>query len=76
MKLFLCILSLIIIGACSQKKEYDVTGVILDKFSERNELSIHHDEIPGFMMAMTMNFKLASHLNVNNFEIANAFYFI
>ena len=47
----------------------------MDKFPERNELSIHHDEIPNFMMAMTMNFKLAKHLNVNSFEIGDSVHF-
>ena len=47
----------------------------MDKFPERNELSIHHDEIPNFMMAMTMNFKLAKHLNVDSFEIGDSVHF-
>ena len=66
---------MIILTSCSSKKEYDVTGVILDKFPERNELSIHHDEIPGFMMAMTMNFKLANQLTTDNFEIGDSVHF-
>ena len=40
----------------------------MEKFPDRNELSIHHDEIPAFMMAMTMNFKLANHLKVDDFD--------
>ena len=57
------------------KQEYNVIGVILDKFPERNELSIHHDEIPGFMMAMTMNFKLEETLDVQNFQIGDSVHF-
>jgi len=66
---------LIILTSCSSKKEYHVTGVILDKFPGRNELSIHHDEIPDFMMAMTMNFKLANHLTTNNFRVGDSVHF-
>ena len=66
---------IILLLSCSSKKEYSVVGVVLDKFPERNELSIHHDEIPNFMMAMTMNFKLAKHLNVNSFEIGDSVHF-
>ena len=52
-----------------------MVGVVLDKFPERNELSIHHDEIPNFMMAMTMNFKLAKHLKTSTFEIGDSVHF-
>ena len=69
------ILLLILLNSCSTKKEYNVVGVVLDKFPERNELSIHHDEIPNFMMAMTMNFKLADHLNTSKFEIGDSVHF-
>ena len=69
------IILLLIFISCSSKKEYDVVGVVLDKFPERNELSIHHDEIPNFMMAMTMNFKLASHLETSKFEIGDSIHF-
>ena len=56
-------------------QEYDVVGVVLDKFPDRNELSIHHDEIPGFMMAMTMNFKLSNNLYADNFQIGDSIHF-
>ena len=69
------ILFIILTISCSSKKEYDVVGVILDKFPDRNELSIHHNEIPNFMMAMTMNFKLASHLETSIFEIGDSVHF-
>jgi len=68
-------ITLILLLSCSSKKEYNVIGVILDKFPNRNELSIHHDEIPNFMMAMTMNFKLADHLKTSQFEIGDSVHF-
>ena len=39
---------------CSENKSYSVHGTILEVRKESNEFLIHHDEIPGFMMAMTM----------------------
>ena len=86
MKLSYYILLIIFLISCSSEKkhesksskskqEYNVVGVILDKFPERNELSIHHDEIPDFMMAMTMNFKLSNHLNIENFQIGDSVHF-
>ena len=65
-------------ASCLSKNEvikYDVVGVILDKFPERNELEIHHNEIPDFMMAMTMNFKLADHLKTSQFNIGDSVHF-
>ena len=72
---FHIILFLLFLNSCSSDKEYDVVGVVIDKFPGRNELSIHHDEIPNFMMAMTMNFKLAKHLNTSAFEIGDSVHF-
>ena len=72
--LFVLIVILLFFG-CSSKKEYDVIGVVLDKLPERNELTIHHDEIPNFMMAMTMNFKLANHLSTSKFNIGDSVHF-
>ena len=75
MKSIYYILLLFIITSCSSKKEYNVVGVVLDKFPERNELSIHHDEIPGLMMAMTMNFKLAGQITTDHFNIGDSIHF-
>ena len=84
MKSLCYILSIITLLSCSSKekkqedqngREFDVIGVVLDKFPERNELSIHHNEIPDFMMAMTMNFKLADKLTTDDFEIGDSVHF-
>ena len=40
-----------------------------------NEFLIHHDEIPGFMMAMTMPFKLADSLDINRFGVGDSLKF-
>ena len=47
--------------ACRQApppKEYELTGQILSVKPERNEVVVHHDDIKGFMPAMTMPYKV------------------
>lgn len=43
-------------GRRSETREYEVTGVIVFIDDERRQVVLRHDEIPGFMMAMTMPF--------------------
>ncbi len=54
---------------CSQKNEsqadasgegYPVVGLVIDINSEEGSAKIKHEEIPGFMPAMTMDFRLDS----------------
>ena len=71
---FIIILSLLLAIGCS-KKSYPVRGTILDVRKESNEFLIHHDEIPGFMMAMTMPFKLADSLDINRFGVGDSLKF-
>jgi len=73
MKFFITLSLLLAIG-CS-KKSYPVRGTILEVRKESNEFLIHHDEIPGFMMAMTMPFKLADSLDINRFEVGDSLKF-
>ena len=71
---FIITLSLLLAIGCS-KKSYPVRGTILDVRKESNEFLIHHDEIPGFMMAMTMPFKLADSLDINRFGVGDSLKF-
>lgn len=52
------ILSLLFIHCGSNEKVHPAFGVIHEVFSDHQEMLIHHDEIPGFMMAMTMRLKV------------------
>ncbi len=65
---------LILLG-CFGKKVYHVKGTIIEIRMKSNEFLIHHDEIPGFMMAMTMPFKLADSLDINRFVIGDSLKF-
>ncbi len=49
------------VAACRQApppKEYQLTGQILSLKPENQEVLVKHDDIPGFMMAMTMPYKV------------------
>lgn len=59
--------ALVLLGGCSKTEEpatassdapktYALTGEVLSVDSERNVLVVRHDDIPGFMPAMTMEF--------------------
>jgi len=74
MKILISLLTLITI-ACNGNKHYPVVGVITDIHINRHELSIHHDEIENFMMAMTMNFKLKPNDDIGQFSVGDSVHF-
>lgn len=43
---------------CTPSREYELRGQVLAVDAERGELTIRHDDIPGFMPGMTMPFKV------------------
>lgn len=45
--------------ACSRGREYELRGQILAVNADRQELTIRHDDIPGFMPGMTMPFRVS-----------------
>ena len=59
----------------SNNKEYPVVGVVTKIDSNRHELTIHHDEIKDFMMAMTMNFKLKPEEDISKFSVGDSMHF-
>ena len=66
---------LILLLACSGIKSYSVKGTIIEIRKESNEFLIHHDEIPGFMMAMTMPFKLPDSLDITRYTVGDSLKF-
>ena len=46
--------------ACSKSKTYQLKGQILAVNRDKQEVLVKHEEIPGYMMAMTMPYKVAS----------------
>ena len=75
MKKIILFFILIFTFNCSDRKIYSVTGTLLEIKYDHNEFIIHHDEIPGFMMAMTMPFKLQDSTFLNEFEIGDSLKF-
>ena len=67
--------TLILFSACSGIKSYPVRGTIIEIRKESNEFLIHHDEIPDFMMAMTMPFKLTDSLDINRYGVGDSLKF-
>ena len=56
-------------------KSYFVKGTILEIRSKSNSFLIHHDEIPGYMIAMTMPFILKDSTDINKFSIGDSIHF-
>jgi len=49
----------ILLSGCQSKtKHYDLKGEVLDKNPATNEITVKHEDIPGFMPAMTMSYSV------------------
>ena len=75
MKKIFLIVALIPIIQCSSNQSYNVTGTIIEIRKESNQFLIHHDEIPGFMMKMTMPFTLQDSTDIEKFSIGDSLQF-
>lgn len=54
----LTILMLTFLSACSRGREYELRGQVLAVHPDRQEITIKHEDIRGFMPGMTMPFKV------------------
>lgn len=52
------ILCALFVSACSRAKRYPLVGQVLAVNAERQELTVRHEDIRGFMPGMTMPFKV------------------
>ena len=50
-------------------------GIIIDNYFEDFKMMIKHDEVPGFMMEMTMMFNIDSAIKMNNFAKGDSIHF-
>jgi protein SCO1/2 len=57
---FAAFLALFFVISCSRAKQYTLKGQVLAVNRDKQELLVKHEEIPGFMMAMTMPYKVQS----------------
>jgi protein SCO1/2 len=53
------VLVFLVAAACSRDRHYHARGVVEDVQSETGQIVIAHEDIPGLMPAMTMNFDVA-----------------
>ena len=54
------LLLIVLSAACSSTRHYQMKGQILSVNRDKQELLVKHEEIPGYMMAMTMPYKVQS----------------
>ena len=51
-------LGILLSGCQSKTKHFDLKGQVLDKKPATNEITVNHEDIPGFMSAMTMSYSV------------------
>ena len=54
---------------------YPFKGIIIDNYFEDFKMMVKHDEVPGFMMEMTMMFNIDSSIKMNNFTKGDSIHF-
>lgn len=65
----LMLLAAVAVGGCaSDHKEYRLTGLVVGKNRLTQEIMIKHDDIPGFMPAMTMPYQVKNIVSFSSVE--------
>ena len=72
MKKIILVHLIFLLLSCSSKESYTVTGTIIELRKKSNQFLIHHDEIPGFMMKMTMPFSISDSLDLKLYNIGDS----
>ena len=54
---------------------YQFQGIIIDIMNETQQMLIKHDEVPDFMMKMTMMFNIDSSINMNDYRAGDSLNF-
>ncbi|MAJ45129.1 MAG: hypothetical protein CMF96_10360 [Candidatus Marinimicrobia bacterium] len=68
MKIIKFLILILILNCGKNEKIYPAVGVIYELITEKREMIVHHDEIPGFMMAMTMTLKVDQSVKMENWQ--------
>jgi len=56
---YVALACVVIVSGCKPKnKRYSLRGEVMDKNIAANEITVKHDDIPGFMSAMTMPYQV------------------
>ena len=61
--------------SCDSKITYPVNGIILEVNNNNRKILIKHDEIPGFMMAMTMSFNVQENEDLDKYTPGDSVHF-
>ena len=73
------IITILCFTAChkenSEAISYPFKGVIIDIFNSQHKMMIKHDEVPDFMMEMTMMFNIDSSINLKNYAVGDSLNF-
>ena len=65
--LFAC-LCFVLCGCGKTERHYDFNGRVVSKVSETHTLVVDHENIPGFMSAMTMPYPVAANVDLSGVE--------
>src|SRR3954466_16023458 len=68
MRRFTALIAIVLAVSCSHARQYQLKGQILAVNRDKQELLIKHEEIVGYMMAMTMPYKVQSPGMLENVE--------
>ncbi len=70
---------LIFLLSCENKQKdptiYPFKGIVIDVFKDQNKMMIKHDEVPGFMMEMTMMFNIEPTINLDYYAVGDSLNF-
>jgi len=64
--LFACLC--FVLCSCSSDRHYDFNGRVVSKVPETHTLVVEHENIPGFMAAMTMPYPVAANVDLSGVE--------
>tara|TARA_B110000014_G_C20121184_1_gene594236 strand:+ start:83 stop:964 length:882 start_codon:yes stop_codon:yes gene_type:complete len=71
--------SLLCFVACNKQDAsptiYQFKGIVIDIFDADQKMMIKHDEVPGFMMKMTMMFNIDSSINLDDYSTGDSLNF-
>ena len=60
-RILFCACALVFTSACQSKpevKRYPMTGAVVVVHADTNTLTVHNDDVPGFMTPMDMDYKV------------------
>ena len=69
---FSLLVLIVLSPACNRTKRYPLRGLVLEKNTSTSEITVKHEDIPGFMSAMTMPYKVKDPVIVQELQPGDA----